>query len=141
MTGEPEDRRRQRFAIVKTATGEIRARITATESAAERNLREGETLLNIEAGEDIAGQTHYAQEGVILERPVLALEEPTAGVVPEGGAVEFVLPDGAEVHIDGELAGEAAGGGIAIEFPIAGQYDVEVRAFPYKTARVTVTVE
>lgn len=140
MTGELEDRRRRRWALHNTMTGEIRAVITATEAAAARNVRDGETLLDIDAAGPVSGAAHYVDVGAVLARPVLEIEEPT-GTIEIGGELELTLPEGAMVYIDGELSGEAEGGGAVIDFPVAGEYGIEVRLFPFRSASLTVVVE
>ncbi len=135
-----DDRRRRRWALHDTLTGEIRAIITATEEAATRNLRVGETLKNADEAGPLAGGTHYVDADEYAPRPAFEIEAPT-GSVSVGGEIEIALPDGAAVHIDGDLAGEAEGGGVVVDFPVAGEYEIEVRQFPYRTARLTVVVE
>lgn len=131
-----------RYAIRDTATGQIRAVIRTTAMSAPRNLRLGETLEELppEVG-PVDGETHYLPAGVLTDRPVLPIDIGTDGALAAGGTLELTLPDGTIVNVDGSDVGEAEGGGVALEFPDPGQYEVRIRAFPYQEHRATVIVE
>jgi len=134
-----EDRIARRFALYDLETGRVRARIEAPPAVAELNLRVGEALLEI--GSSLVPEETYILDDAPTERPVL--EFTIDGTVTVGDLAVLELPVGAEVRIglNGDTATIDETGALELEYVEPGLQELEIRAFPYKTARVVIVVE
>lgn len=98
----------------------------------------GEVFLAVETVAGVSFASHYVVSGVLVERPVPALDLLT---VPADGTTPVTLSgmhDPSTVSIDGS-PNTITGGTTPIAFSIAGDYVIEVaEAFPYQPLTATV---
>lgn len=85
------------------------------------------------------GSGAYVQNGAVLPRPKITAAtnaEIAADGVQEHRATG--LPDGAEVYVDGQLAGTVSGGEFVMVTDTPGTYEVRVSLWPFMDMHYTV---
>lgn len=118
-------------AVYIPGRGEIIKTLGGPDAFIAQNTPEGASVIEAPAG--LAEHLFMVDESgpapVVAPRPAFGFALPTE--VALGAVLSFPAPPGAELLLDGELAGLADGEGLEVEFASPGRYLFEVRLWPY----------
>lgn len=99
----------------------------------------GETVMLLPEDAEVSDETHYVQDGELIERPQLVFDKTEILADGADAATLASLPDPCTVLVDGDPH-EITGGRIEMVTTMPGVYVIEIEdPFPYQPFRAEVT--